>query len=745
MPIVLSDSNASMTDETAPTPDSPRASEAVRQRAAELTAQINHANYLYYALDAPELSDAAYDALMRELRELEETYPELVTPDSPTQRVGTDAITTFAPISHRQPMLSLDNAFGTDDLRAWEEKMRRALGAGPDYPIEYVCELKIDGSAVNLTYEDGRFVSGGTRGNGEEGEDITLNLRTIPALPKQLRPAKLSSSAIPLSHAAGAGENPAASAEGERVPRSLFDTLDKPLAPGKPRPPQEGVPALIEVRGEVFMSHREFARINAEMEEQGGKTFANPRNAAAGSLRQKDPNITASRRLDVFLYAVGACEGWEFESQYDLLQTYREWGLRTNPNVRVCPDLEAVIAFCNEWSEKKKELPYDIDGVVVKVNSFALQRELGFVSRSPRWAIAYKYPALQVRTKVEAIEVQVGRTGALTPVAHLTPVAVAGVVVARATLHNEDEIRRKDVRIGDTVVIQRAGEVIPEVVEVVTSERNGDETEFFMPTHCPSCDTEVVKPEGEAVTRCPNPTCPKKVQEGIRHFVSRGAMDIEGLGDRHVEQLTQAGLVQDAADLYDLTKEQLLPLERMGDKLATKILDNIAHSKTRPLANLIFALGIRHIGEHSAEVLAEHFGTLERLKDASVEELATVHEIGKTTAESIAAWFADPRNQAMLDRLKAAGVEAPVHTAAPQSDQLAGKTFVFTGTLLQMKREEAETLVKRRGGRASGSVSKQTTYVVAGENAGSKLTKAQELGVPVLTEDEFLQMIEGLE
>lgn len=677
----------------------PHASNAERDRAEELRAQINHANYLYHALDQPEISDAAYDALLRELRQLEETYPELVTADSPTQRVGSDVTTTFAPLRHRVPMLSLDNAFSTDDLRAWEDKIRRALGAPADATYEYVCELKIDGLSVSLTYENGRFVQGGTRGNGEVGEEITPNLRTIAALPMQLR--------------------------------------------------QSPPPALIEIRGEVFLSHREFRRINEEIEEKteekgGGRTFANPRNAAAGSLRQKDPSITASRKLDIFLYAVGACEGWTFDSQFDLLQTYRNWGLRTNPNVRVCNGLDEVIAFCDEWASKKEELPYDIDGVVIKVNSFALQRELGQVSRSPRWAIAYKYPALQVRTKVEAIEVQVGRTGAITPVAHLTPVAVAGVIVARATLHNEDEIRRKDVRIGDTVMVQRAGEVIPEIVEVVVSARTGEEVEFVMPTHCPSCGTPVEKPEGEAVTRCPNPACPAKVQQRLQHFVSRGAMDIEGLGERHLQQLTQAGLVADPADLYTVTKEQLLPLERMGDKLATKILANIEGSKTRPLANLIFALGIRHIGEHASEVLAAHFGTLDKLMAASVDELANVFEIGRTTAESIAEFFNDPDNQATIAKLLLAGVMPQADANAPQSEELKGKTFVFTGTLTRLKREEAEAMVKQRGGRASGSVSKQTSYVVAGESAGSKLTKAQELGVPVLTEDEFIEMLDAL-
>jgi DNA ligase (NAD+) len=675
----------------------PVAGEKERERAEGLREQLRHADYLYYALDAPEISDAAYDALMRELKALEAEYPDLVTPDSPTQRVGVDTITTFESYRHQVPMLSLDNAFGPEELRAWDERVRRTLAVSAEEPIEYVCELKIDGASVSLLYKDGVFVTGATRGNGEVGEEIALNLQTIRAIPQRLRKPE----------------------HGASLPRE------------------------IEIRGEVFLSHQEFKRINEEMEVQGGKTFANPRNAAAGALRQKDPRITASRRLDTFLYAVGACEGYAFESQFDLITTYRAWGLRTNPNVRLCASLDEVLEFVTEWGEKKETLPYDIDGVVVKVNSFYLQRELGFVSRSPRWAIAYKYPALQVRTKVENIDVQVGRTGALTPVAHLTPVSVAGVIVARATLHNADEIKRKDVRIGDTVVIQRAGEVIPEVVEVVTADRTGDEVEFVMPAECPVCGTEVVRPEGEAVTRCPNPDCPAKTEASILHFVGRSAMDIEGLGDRHVDQLIQLNIVHDVSDLYRLNEETLLQLERMGTKLATKILKNIETSKEKPLANLVFGLGIRHIGEHAADVLASHFGSLERLRAASVDELAKVHEIGRTTAESVFEYFNNPRNAEMLDRLMEAGVRPTSNPSAPVSDRFAGKTFVFTGTLIELKRDEAEKMVKRLGGRASGSVSKQTSYVVAGESAGSKLARAQELGIPVLTEQEFIEMAHG--
>ncbi|HLV78768.1 MAG TPA: NAD-dependent DNA ligase LigA, partial [Chthonomonadaceae bacterium] len=617
-----------------PNSEVPRAPVEVQERVEDLRQQIRHHNYLYYVEDQPEISDAAYDALMNELRGLEEKYPELITQDSPTQRVGVEAVTTFAPFPHRVPMLSLDNAFSVDQLRAWEERNRRLLGLGADAKIEYDCELKIDGAAVSLIYENGKLTAGGTRGNGEVGEEITLNLKTIAAIPKRLHP-------FPPEKAA---EGPPA---GGHAQASLFDAATGDGEPGTGedtalgRTDPAGAPALIEVRGEVFMSHKEFARINAELEEQGGRTFANPRNAAAGSLRQKDPRITASRRLDAFMYAVGACEGWTFRTQFELLQTYRAWGLQTNPNVQVCSGIEAVVAFVEAWADKKNSLEYDIDGVVVKVNSLALQRDLGQVSRSPRWAIAYKYPALQVRTKVEDIVVQVGRTGALTPVAILTPVPVAGVIVSRATLHNEDEIRRKDVRIGDTVVIQRAGEVIPEVVEVVVADRDGDEVEYFLPTHCPACGAPVVRPAGEAVARCPNPHCPQKLQQRIEHFVSRNALDIEGLGERHIAQLIAAGLVRDVADLYALTKEQLLPLERMGDKLATKILDHIENSKHRPLARVIYALGIRHVGERASEVLAARFHSLDQIVEAGADTLAQVYEIGRTTAESVVAFFAD--------------------------------------------------------------------------------------------------------
>lgn len=687
----------------------------VQLRVEELRAALNYHNYRYHVLDSPEISDAAYDKLFHELRRLEEEHPSLQTPDSPTQRVGAEMVTTFEPAKHRVPMLSLDNAFGGDELREWDAKIKRYLGMPADQPIEYVAELKIDGLSINLTYEQGKLVCGATRGNGTVGENVTPNVRAIRAIPLELRAPSKGQTTKPATDLFSAAE----------------DT--------------NNLPSLIEVRGEIFLTHEEFARINATNEEAGGTIFANPRNASAGAVRQKDPKITATRRLNAFFYAIGACEGHSFQSQHALLETYLAWGLRTNPNVRVCHDIEQVLTFTEEWGQRKEGLNYDIDGVVVKVNSFALQRELGFVSRSPRWAIAFKYPALQVQAKVESIVVQIGMTGALTPVANLTPVAVAGVMVSRATLHNEDEIRRKDVRVGDTVVIQRAGEVIPEIVEVVISARTGSEEPYQMPTECPACQTPVVKPEGEAVTRCPNPVCPEKMRQRLQHFVSRNAMDIESLGGKRLDQLVDAGLVRDAADLYKLEKDQLLPLERMGDKLATNILASIDQSRTRPLNRIIFALAIRHIGEHTAEVLADHYGALQPLMEATVEELNGIFEIGKTTAESVYEFFQDPDCQAMVKRLLENGVQPSGSETAPRSDRFAGKTFVFTGALTLFTREDAELLVKQNGGRASGSVSKSTSYVVAGEKAGSKLTKAQELGVPVLTEEQFQEMMHGEE
>jgi DNA ligase (NAD+) len=672
--------------------------QAARRRAEELRRLLEEHSYRYYVLNDPTVSDATYDQMFRELQQLEERYPELAGPDSPTHRVGAPGSTTFDPVVHRVPMLSLDNAFDEGELREWDQRIKRFLGLAPSHDIEYMAELKIDGLSISLTYENGLLTTAATRGNGTQGEDVTPNIRTVRSIPLKLRT------------------------------------------------PEDGspLPQRIEVRGEVFLRHEEFARINLEAEQAGAATFANPRNAASGSLRQKDSRITAQRRLDAFFYAVGEVSGLSFNSQAELLQRYAQWGLRTNPDHAVCAGIDAVLAFTERWSEERHHLHYDIDGVVVKVNSFALQADLGFVSRSPRWAIAFKYPAEQVTTVVEDILVQVGMTGALTPVAALRPVFVGGVTVSRATLHNEDEIRRKDVRIGDTVVVQRAGEVIPEVVEVVVSARTGAERIFEMPRACPACGSQPQRAEGEAVLRCINPACPEKVRQRLQHFVGRNAMDIEGLGGRRIDQLVEAGLVRTPADIFKLNKEKLISVERMGDKLASNILGAIDAARTRPLNRFLFALGIRHVGERTAEILASHFGTLSGVMSASVEDLAGVHEVGQATAESVHEFFADPDNRRLIAELAEQGVQPTGSEHAVVSDKFAGMTFVFTGTLTKMTRDEAEALVKRLGGRASGSVSRSTTYVVAGEKAGSKLEKARQLGVTIWTEEEFIQSTAGV-
>ena len=665
---------------------------AAAESAKTLRDQIRRHNAAYYVHDSPTVSDTEYDVLMQELQELETAFPELVSSDSPTQRVGATPAAAFGAVAHRRPMLSLANAFSADDLRAFDGRAKRTLGLSSEEKIAYICELKLDGLAVSLTYENGIFVQGATRGDGATGEDITTNLRTVASLPLRLQ-----------------GTNP---------------------------------PPLIEIRGEVFLTHAEFQRINAQREISGEPTFANPRNAAAGSLRQLDSSITAQRKLKIYLYAMGESRGFEPTSQDALLDQYQSWGLPVNPQRRVCPDIDAVVEYVDSWSTLKNTLPYDTDGVVVKANDYSLQRELGQVARAPRWAIAYKYPALQVETVLEDIVVQVGRTGAITPTAILAPVSVGGVTVGRATLHNGDEIERKDVRIGDTVIIQRAGEVIPEIVRVVVEKRPEGSTPYQLPTECPSCATLLVRPDGEAVTRCPNHRgCPAQLQTRFEHFVSRNALDIAGLGERHIAQLIAAGLVTDPADLFTLKKESLLPLERMGDKLADNILAGVKERKHTTLSRLIFAFGMRHVGERAASVLSRHFGNLQKLAEASADDMDKIHDIGRTTAESVAAFFALDENQEMLRKLAAAGVTAQGDESAPVSDHFAGKNFVFTGTLTQRTREDAESLVRKLGGRASGSVSKQTTYVVAGEAAGTKLAKAQTLGVPVLTEDEFAALL----
>lgn len=670
-----------------------------RAEIEELRQRINRANYLYYVKDQPELSDTEYDALMRCLTELEAQFPQAITPDSPTQRVGIAPQTEFATFEHRVPMLSLANAFGEDELRAFDDRCRRLLHMDSPEQLEYDCEPKLDGLGVSLTYIDGIFTTGATRGDGARGENITENLKTVRSIPLSLR-----------------------------VPQSG----------GEPIPP------MIEIRGEVILTHDEFRRINEQRETTGEPTFANPRNAAAGSVRQLDPRITAKRRLTMFAYAVGAYEGVGFSTQRELLCALGDWGFKVNPDVRVFGSIDDVAAYIREWGQKKETLNYDVDGMVVKVNSFDLQTRLGYVARSPRWAIAYKYPAHQVQTRVNNIRVQVGRTGALTPVADLEPVEVGGVTVSRATLHNEDEVRRKDVRIGDTVVVQRAGEVIPEVVEVVKDKRDGSEVVFVMHKKCPICGADVVREPGEAVSRCTDIACPAQVKETILHFTSRAAMDIEGVGPALIDQLTEHGLIRDPADLYSLKVEELTGLERMAQKSAQNAIDAIQASKGAGLDRLIYALGIRHVGERTAAALAQSFGSIDALKAASVEEIARVPDVGPVVAGSIATFFAQAENEEVLRKLAAAGIDPKVEPRR-ESGPFAGKTVVFTGALQRMTRDEAQGLVYKLGGNPSSSVSGSTDLVVAGEKAGSKLDKARSLGVPVISEDDFLEMVKQAE
>jgi DNA ligase (NAD+) len=667
---------------------------AVAEEAEELRDRLRQANYQYYILNESQLTDLEYDQIFQRLLKLEEKFPKLITPDSPTQRVGVAPATEFLPHTHRSPMLSLANAFDAGDLRSFDQRVKKHLGLPDTHVIEYVTELKIDGLAISLTYENGLLTTGATRGDGFTGEEILLNLRTISSIPLRLR---------------------------------------------------DGVtfPELFEARGEVYMLHSEFARINAEREVEGKPTFANPRNAAAGSLRQLDPRITASRKLTVYFYTVGFLSSPLATSQNELLKAFPKLGLRVNEKFQVHNGIDSVLDYIAKWDTARDDLPYDIDGVVIKVNDFSLQLDLGAVERNPRWAIAYKFPAQQGKTVIRDIITQVGRTGVLTPVAVVEAVVLPpNSTVRRATLHNQDEIDRKDVRIGDTVLIQKAGDVIPEIVSVVISERPEGTSPFKMPEVCPACGTTIIRLAGEVASRCPNRTgCPAQVAQRILHFVSRGAMDIEGLGDKLVLALLDAELIKDAGDIYRLTKVDLLPLERMGDKLASNIIAGIEKSKHPPLARFIYGLGIRHIGEHAGIVLSSHFRTLLRLSEATVEDLASVYEVGQTTAESIKAFFESEETKELLDKLKANGVEPIEDESVPDSDRLSGKTIVFTGTLIRSTRDEAEELVRRHGGRASSSVSKQTDYLVAGDKAGSKAEKARTLGVKVLTEDEFLDLL----
>ena len=659
-----------------------------RKRVQELREAIDRHNYLYHVLDQPEISDQEYDRLFRQLQNLERELPDLVTPDSPTQRVGAPPSQAFAPVVHRQPMMSLANVFSEEELRAWARRVQGALGS---QRIRYVCELKFDGTAVSLTYENGAFVRGATRGDGVQGEDVTSNLRTVRSIPLRL-------------HA-------------KRVPR------------------------FVEIRGEVFLSKRAFEAINRDRGAAGAPLFANPRNAAAGSLRQLDPKVTASRPLDVFVYGLGAVDGLEVASHEAALAWMKSAGFKLNPNTAVAGTLEDVMTYVTRWTEERGKLPFAADGVVVKVNGFRQQAELGATSQAPRWAVAYKFPAEQAETRINDIKVYVGRTGALTPVADLDPVGISGVTVTSATLHNEDEVRRKDVRIGDWVVVQRAGEVIPEVVRVLTERRSGSERKFIMPKTCPECGEPVHRPEGEAVTRCTNAACPAQVLGRLLLFGSRGAMNIDRVGYKLVKQLLDRGMISDAADLYGLTNAQLLTLERMGEKSAQNVLDSIASSKKTTLPRLLYALGIRHVGSHVAEVLADHFGDVERLMQASFEEIRDAPGIGPTIARSIAEFFQQSENRRIVKKLLAAGVRPAAPRKAEYRGPLVGKRVVFTGALARLPRTRAEALAKEHGAIVGGSVSSKTDYLVTGEEPGSKLDRARKLKIAILNEKEFEKLV----
>ncbi|NMB17811.1 MAG: NAD-dependent DNA ligase LigA [Firmicutes bacterium] len=650
----------------------------VKERVEELRRVIRHHDYRYYVLADPEISDGEYDVLMRELEALEAAHPELIAPDSPTQRVAGMPQTGFEVVFHRVPLLSLANAFDEEELWAWDGRTRRLLGTEP----EYVAELKIDGLAVSLLYEEGRFVRGATRGDGEQGEDITLNLRTIPSIPLRL--------------------------------------------------PGNG-PRVLEVRGEVYMDRREFERLNDERLAAGEAPFANPRNAAAGSLRQLDPRITAERRLDIFLYGLGYAEGPRPQTHMEVLALFQDLGLRVNPNIRLCSSMEEGIAFCRHWAEAREELSYDIDGVVLKVNSLAWQEKLGATAKNPRWAIAYKFPAQEATTTVEDIIVQVGRTGVLTPLAILTPVVVAGSTVSRASLHNADIVAQKDVRVGDVVIIRKAGDVIPEIVKVVKERRTGKEQPFRMPTTCPSCGGMVFRAPKEAAHRCVNTACRAQLVERLIHFVSRDAMDIEGLGPARIEQLVEKGLVEDPADIYALTMDDFLSLELVQETSARNFLEAVEASKSRPAHRVLYALGIRHVGAEAARELMNHFPDLFALTRASQEELMAVPGVGEKIAASIREFAAEPKNQELLGELTRRGVGLGKAEAVPKGP-LTGYQFVLTGALESMGRKEAAAKIEELGGKVTGAVSTKTDYVVVGADPGSKLTRAEALGIRVLDE-----------
>ncbi len=662
----------------------------IEQRVAELNKLLHEYGYAYYVLDKPIVPDATYDQLLQELIALEEANPSLIYPDSPTQRVGGAVLAGFQKVTHTYPMLSLSNAFDEAGLRDFDRKIRQSIGDR----FNYVCELKIDGLAISLRYEEGRFMQGATRGDGTVGEDITANLRTIRAIPLRLKE-----------------------------------------------------PVTIEVRGEAYMPKKSFEVLNNARSERGEELFANPRNAAAGSLRQLDPKIAASRNLSTFIYAIGGDgESYNIDSHSDMLDYLDHLGFPANREREICETIDDVLTFINKWTKERPSLAYEIDGIVIKVNRYAHQDELGYTAKSPRWAIAYKFPAEEVTTKLLDIDLTVGRTGVITPTAILAPVLVAGTTVGRASLHNEDLIREKDIRIGDTVIIRKAGDIIPQVVGVVLEQREEGSEPYAMPTECPACSSQVVRIDDDVALRCINPLCPAQIAEGVKHFVSRNAMNIDGLGDKVVEQLLREQLIANVADLYLLQIEQLVQLERMGTKSATNLVEAIEKSKNNSLERLLFGLGIRHVGEKAAKILATEYETIEALMQADAADLTNIHEIGDKMAESIVAYFANEEARILIARLQDVGVNTTFKgkkvTVEAGANPFAGKTIVLTGKLQQLTRNEAKVKIEELGGSVSGSVSKKTDLVIVGEDAGSKLDKAQSLGIEIWDENRLIENLQ---
>ncbi|UCD71399.1 MAG: NAD-dependent DNA ligase LigA [Syntrophobacterales bacterium] len=665
--------------------------DAIRQRTKELREAIEYHNYRYYVVDDPEISDAEYDRMMSDLEKLERDYPELRDPNSPTQRVGAPPLEEFETVPHTIPMLSLANGQNEIEVKEFDQRVKRFLTIDGD--IAYVAEPKLDGLAVELVYERGNLVVGSTRGDGVNGENITQNLRTIRTIPL---------------------------------------TLMRKEAP---------VPERLEVRGEVYMEIKGFKELNKKREASGEPLFANPRNAAAGSLRQLDPSITASRPLNIFFYGLGEIAGYTVKTHWEFLNTLPQWGLRVNPLARWCRNIDEAIEYYEEISHQRETLHYEIDGVVVKVDDLALQSRLGVISRNPRWALAYKFKPKQETTRVVDITAQVGRTGAITPVAILESVRVGGIEISRATLHNQDEVDKKDVRIGDTVIVQRAGDVIPEVVKVVDSKRTGGERKYHIPDKCPVCGADVVRLKNEAVHRCIGLSCSAQLKGRIKHFASKRAMDIDGLGDKLVAQLVDRGMIKDVADLYRLSKEDFVGLERMADKSAQNILNAIERSKKKPLAKFIYGLGIRHVGEHLSEILARELKSLTNFSRVTESELLAIREVGPELAQSVVRFFGDQRNREVVGRLQEAGLTI-IETGVEETAALKGLTFVFTGSLVSFTRDEARDLVESLGGRTASSISKKVDYVVAGENPGTKYERARELGIKIVTENQFKEMVE---